>query len=106
MASEIILVVEDNPDDVFFLQRALKKAQISNPVQVVVDGQEAIEYLAGTEKYVNRHDFPLPYLVLLDLKLPRFDGFEVLAWMRQQPAVAAIPVVILSSSSEERDRKR
>ena len=106
MDSGTILLVEDSADDVFFLQRALKKAQIENPLQVVVDGQQALDYLGGVGNYSNRKEFPLPCLLLLDLKLPRVNGFEVLGWIRQQASLSSLPVVILTSSGEERDRKR
>ena len=106
MENQLILLVEDTADDVFFLRRALKKAQINNPLQVAVHGQEAIDYLAGNGNYGDRTKFPLPALVLLDLKLPFVDGFEVLAWLRTQPCLVTLPVVILTSSSEERDRRR
>jgi len=106
MENQLILLVEDTADDVFFLRRALKKAQINNPFQVVVHGQEAIDYLAGNGKYSDRIKFPLPGVVLLDLKLPLVDGFEVLAWIRTQPLLSALPVAILTSSSEKRDRQR
>src|SRR5438105_2103316 len=106
MDSGTILLVEDSADDVFFLQRALKKAQIENPLQVVVDGQQALDYLGGVGNYSNRKEFPLPCLLLLDLKLPRVNGFEVLGWIRQQASLSSLPVVILTSSGEQRDRKR
>src|SRR5689334_7718454 len=99
-----ILLVEDSSDDVFFMRHALKKAAIPHPVRVVSDGQAAVDYLSGVGEYVNRVDFPLPTIIFLDLKLPCFSGFDVLAWMRTQPALARIPVFILTGSSEERDK--
>ena len=104
--SHTILLVEDSSDDVFFMQYALKKAQISYPVQVVSDGQAAVDYLCGAGKYGNRADYPLPTIMFLDLKLPCFSGFDVLAWMRAQPVLVQIPVFILTGSSEERDKAR
>jgi CheY-like chemotaxis protein len=101
-----ILVVEDNPDDLFAVQRALRKAKIENPVEVVTDGQSAIEYLEGTGIYADREAHPIPVLVLLDLKLPRVDGFEVLSWIRAQPALDDVVVVMLTSSDEDRDHRR
>jgi len=101
-----ILLVEDNHDDVFLMQRALKKAAIANPIQVVNDGGSAIDYLAGKGRFAVRDKFPLPGLIFLDLKLPYFDGFEVLQWIQTQPALNRIIVVILSSSGESRDRER
>jgi len=97
-----ILLVEDEEGDVFFMQQAMKKAGVLNPLQVASDGQEAIDYFKGTGKFANREEFPLPCLVLLDLKLPRVMGLDVLKWIRQQPEVATI-VVILTSSKEEAD---
>ena len=97
-----ILLVEDDENDMFFLQRAMKNAGVPNPIQIASDGQQAIDYFQGTGKFADREEFPLPYLVLLDLKLPRVMGLDVLKWIRQQPEVAAI-VIILSSSKEEAD---
>ncbi len=97
-----ILLVEDEENDVFFMQQAMQKAGVANPIQVATDGQEAIDYFKGTGKFANREEFPLPCLVLLDLKLPHVMGLDVLKWIRKQPLVTAV-VVILSSSKEEAD---
>ena len=97
-----ILQVEDDPNDVFFLQRAMKKAGVSNPVHVACDGQQAIDYLKGAGKFADREQFPLPSLVLLDLKLPRVMGMEVLRWIRQQPGTPLV-VVMLTASGEDDD---
>jgi CheY-like chemotaxis protein len=97
-----ILQVEDDANDVFFFQRAMKKAGANNPIQVATDGQQAIDYLKGSGKYADRVLFPLPSLVLLDLKLPHVMGLEVLRWIRQQPG-PVLPVVILSASGEWTD---
>jgi CheY-like chemotaxis protein len=99
----VILLAEDREDDVLLIRRAFAQAKIVNPVQVVSDGEEAISYLAGTEKYDNRVEFPLPALVLLDLKMPLVDGFEVLKWVRKQPELAALRIVVLTSSDNIRD---
>ena len=98
-----ILLVEDEPSDVFLMKRALKKANIANPLQVASDGQEAINYLSGVDKFSDRTQFPLPGIVFLDLKLPYKNGFEILAWIRSESHLASTPVMILTSSSEERD---
>jgi CheY-like chemotaxis protein len=98
-----ILVVEDTEDDVFFLKRALRDASINNPVQVVVDGQQALDYLTGTGDYADREKFPLPFLVLLDLKLPYVMGLEVLRWIREQPEFNSMLVAILTSSQQDSD---
>jgi len=101
-----ILHVEDSEEDVFLLQYAFQRADIKTPVQVVEDGQQAIEYLAGIGKFADRQEFPLPCLVLLDLKLPHKMGLDVLEWIRQQPAVKSVVVIILSSSVHEGDLRR
>jgi two-component system response regulator len=97
-----ILQVEDDPNDVFLLQHALAKAGVTNPVQVAADGQQAIDYLKGTGRFADREKFPLPCLVLLDLKLPYVMGLEVLKWIRQQPEAALI-VILLTASAEDAD---
>jgi CheY-like chemotaxis protein len=98
-----ILLVEDEPSDVFLMKRALKAAQIANPLQVACDGREAINYLSGTEKFSDRAQFPVPSIVFLDLKLPYKSGFEVLTWIRGQSHLDQTLVMVLTSSSEERD---
>jgi len=101
-----ILLVEDNDEDAFLLRRALRLEKISGQLQVAPDGQEAIEYLDGVGPYADRAKFPFPDLVLLDLKLPYVHGFEVLAWTATQPACRDLRIIILTSSGEERDRKK
>ncbi len=102
-AQAVILLVEDDPNDVFLMQRALKRAAITNPLQVATDGQQAIDYLSGTGKFSDRTLHPLPDLIFLDLKLPYKSGFDVLKWIRHQPALTSKDVMILTSSSEQRD---
>jgi CheY-like chemotaxis protein len=97
-----ILLVEDDESDVYFLREALKKAGVQNPLQVASDGQQAIDYFKGTGKYANREEFPLPSLVLLDLKLPHVMGLDVLKWIRQEPGTVPI-VIILSASKDDAD---
>lgn len=101
-----LLLVEDNPDDVFLMQRALKKACITLPLQIVTDGRQAIDYLAGASPYSDRTQFPLPSLVFLDLKLPYVNGFEVLEWIRADMKLRNLEIFILTSSPEERDRQK
>jgi DNA-binding response OmpR family regulator len=101
-AIRTILLVEDDEDDVFFLQQAMHKAGVDNPLQVVFSGQEAIAYFKGTGQFADRDAFPLPYLTLLDLKLPHVMGLDVLKWIREHATAPAI-VVILSSSMDEAD---
>ena len=98
-----ILLVEDNPDDVELTLRALKKQNISNRIEVVRDGAEALDFIFCTGQYEHRSMENAPKLVLLDLKLPRVDGLEVLEKMKTDPRTKAIPVVVLTSSREERD---
>lgn len=97
-----ILQVEDDSNDVFLLLHAMKQAGVANPIQVATDGQQAIDYLKGVGKFADRDEFPLPCLVLLDLKLPHVMGLNVLKWIRQQPG-APLVVVMLSASGEEAD---
>lgn len=94
----LILLVEDNDDDALLIRRAFKRAGVLNPVYVVRDGDAAIAYLSGDCEYSNRTEYPLPKLILLDLNLPGIDGFDVLAWIRHQPGMSWIPVVILTAS--------
>ena len=101
-----ILLVEDNPDDVFFLKRAFTSTSVTAPLVVLPDGGRAIEYLSGTGAYSDRADHPLPALMLLDLNLPRVSGFDVLTWLRAQPALKRLPVVVLTSSKQDVDVQR
>lgn len=101
-----ILLVEDNPVDILLLRRAVGKAQITHPLQVVGDGEHAVNYLAGQDIYTDRQRYPLPLLILLDLKLPRRGGLDVLAWLREQPGLNRLPVVVLTSSNELSDVSR
>lgn len=103
---KMILQVEDSEDDVFMMKRVLKKSGVEHPVHVVWDGQEAVEYLTAALDPSRRESHPLPFLVLLDLKLPYRDGFEVLEWIRRQPGLDPVQVVMLTGSGETRDRKR
>ena len=98
-----ILLVEDNYNDVLLIQRAFRKAKIELPMSIVADGDEAIAYLSKQGKYADTEHFPAPFLVLLDLKLPRRSGLEVLAWIRQQPELKRLLVVVLTSSQEDCD---
>jgi two-component system response regulator len=102
MTAGSILLVEDNPDDEALTLRALRKNNIANEVAVARDGAEALDYLFGTGVHSGR-DPALPQVVLLDLKLPKIDGLEVLSRVRANPRTAMLPVVILTSSKEERD---
>src|SRR5262245_5338929 len=101
--SRPILLVEDDENDVFFLRHAFEAAEIKNPLKVVVDGQQAIDYLTGSGQYADRGRFPFPWLVLLDLKLPVKMGIEVLKWIRERPEFATLLVVVLTSSADAHD---
>ena len=104
MKNKHILLVEDNPDDVKLTLRALKKNNILNKVVVVEDGVEALDYLHGTGRFAGRDLSDMPQLILLDLKMPKLDGLEVLLRIRQDERTRILPVVILTTSSEDKDR--
>src|ERR1700756_4785455 len=100
-----ILLVEDNPVDVLLMRRALTKLDAGSLLYTVSDGQAAIDYLSGQGLFNDRSSYPLPYVMVLDLKLPRKNGFEVLNWLRTSSLYPHLPVVILTSSSEDKDLK-
>lgn len=101
-----ILLVEDSEDDQTLIRRAFAKAKLSNPLHIVDDGDKAVAYLSGSGIYADRDKHPLPTIILLDLKLPRRSGHEVLAWLRAEASLPRIPVVVLTSSAETADVKR
>jgi CheY-like chemotaxis protein len=101
-----VLLAEDSENDVLMFRRAARRAQFDQPVHVVTNGEDVIAYLKGDGKFRDRDQYPLPGLVLLDLKMPRMNGFEALQWLRQQPQFATLQVVVLSSSDEIRDINR
>ncbi|HWF18801.1 MAG TPA: response regulator [Verrucomicrobiae bacterium] len=102
----LVLVAEDDENDIFFLERAFKQAQVVNPIFRVRDGEDAIAYLRGDDAYADREKHPLPQLMLLDLKMPRKNGFEVISWVRDQPGLKRLPIVVLTSSKEDPDINR
>ena len=95
---KIILLAEDREDDILLIREAFKKGGISNPLHISRDGEEAIAYLEGSGKYANRREYPLPALLLLDLKMPGLDGFDVLKWIARQNTLRAMCVLVLTSS--------
>ena len=101
-----ILVAEDNEDDVLLLGEAFRKAGVASRLHVVADGAEAISYLKREGTYSDASRFPFPDLMLLDLNMPRVNGFEVLEWLRQQPALGRLMVYVLTASSREEDVRR
>lgn len=105
MRSKIILLAEDNPDDLFIFKMMFRRATLPHTVFSVEDGQQAIDWLKGAGEYADREKFPLPTLLILDLKMPIKTGIEVLEWMRTQSQLEQ-PVIVLSSSDDERDVKR
>jgi CheY-like chemotaxis protein len=106
MNCETILLAEDNEDHILLIRRSFVQARLLNPVQVVRDGVETIAYLKGDGKYADRREYPLPALLLLDLKMPNKDGFEVMEWIREQPALRNMRIVVLTTSDRIFDVKR
>jgi DNA-binding response OmpR family regulator len=100
-----VLVAEDSEDDAVLLARAFRKAGAASPVHVCRDGQEMIDYLSGAEKFQDRNTYPWPSMLLLDLKMPRVSGFEVLEWLKRQQ-VEGLPAAVLSSSDHPKDMQR
>jgi DNA-binding response OmpR family regulator len=103
MSNHTILLVEDDKHDVFFFQRAMETAGLTHSLHVARDGSEALEYLSGNGTFADRQRFPLPCMVLLDLNLPGQHGLEVLQWIRGHAPDPAVPVIVLSSSTSDRD---
>lgn len=104
MENKVILLAEDNPDDVELTLHAFRKSKVLNKVVVVQDGAEALDYLFGTGKYAGRDIYQLPQVVLLDLRMPKIDGIEVLHRIRADERLKRLPVVVLTSSQEDKDR--
>ena len=101
--TDLVLVAEDNPDDAILLRRAIDKAGITARVKIVNDGEEMLLYLQGRGVYTNRDAYPLPNLIILDLKMPRKSGLEVLLWMSENQDLAVVPTIVLSASNLEKD---
>jgi CheY-like chemotaxis protein len=103
MSERTILIVEDNPDDEEFTLRALHRAHVTNEIVVTRDGKEALDYLFGENQFAGRDMSDMPAVILLDLKLPKLSGIDVLRRIRAEPSTKLIPVVVLTSSSEDED---
>lgn len=103
---EVILLAEDNENHVLLIRRAFEQAGLVNPLYVVSNGEECVAYLSGQGKYAKRDEYPLPCLLLLDLKMPKKDGFEVLEWLQSQPTLSMLRTVVLTTSEELRDVNR
>ncbi|HHY86801.1 MAG TPA: response regulator [Verrucomicrobia bacterium] len=106
--SETILYVDDSMDDVMLFKAACRAARVTFNVQAVKDGEEALSYLGGLSPYSDREKYPMPSLVMLDLKMPRVSGFDVLEWLRNRSpsALQQLPVIVFTSSIHEEDRRR
>lgn len=103
MNTRAVLYVEDEENDAFIVSHAWKKAGVVNALHVVTDGEQAIQYLRGQGPYGDREKHPMPCLVLLDLKIPKLNGFDVLKWIRESPSIQTLPVLILTSSNQPSD---
>src|SRR5437763_447146 len=103
---EVILLVEDDANDATLIQRAFHKAGLNGNLKLVRDGEQAIQYLSGQDGYGDRDKFPVPFLVLLDLKMPGMNGFDVLEWLRREPNLKRLLVVVLTSSNLQSDVDR
>jgi CheY-like chemotaxis protein len=101
-----VLVVEDSQDDVFFVTRAFKSVGLAAPISIAEDGRKARDYLSGEGSYSDRAGFPIPSVVLLDIRMPFMSGFEVLSWIREQSSFRTLPVIMFSSSDQECDVER
>lgn len=105
-AKTTILHVEDDPNDTLLFQHACRKAGIVFDLQAVSDGDQAMAYLRGANDFSDRGKYPMPKLILLDLKMPRVSGFDVLSWLQSQDSLKQVPVIVLTSSNHDADVKR
>src|SRR4051812_1780518 len=101
-----VLLAEDDPDDILLTQIAFKKARLANPLMIVRDGEEAISYLQREGQFANREKYPLPILLLLDLKMPKVSGFQVLEWLQTRSELSHIPVAVMTASDSDPDASR
>jgi CheY-like chemotaxis protein len=102
-SAPVILLVDDSPNDALLMAAVFQRAGFAHPLQFVTRGEEAVAYLRGEGRYADRVEFPAPAVILLDLNMPRQNGFEILAWIRRQPSLGRIRVYILSASSRQQD---
>jgi CheY-like chemotaxis protein len=102
----VILLVDDNPHDVVLIRLAFRRVGIIDTIHLVKDGTEAMRYIQGEGAYADRHQFPIPTLVLLDLKMPQTSGFDVLQWIREQPLLSSVVVIVMSGSKNDEDIER
>ena len=105
-AAKVILLVEDSESDLMLMRFAFERAKVKRPVQVAHDGQEAIDYLSGIGIYEDREKYPEVCVLITDVKMPRMDGFELLAWLNERPEYTRLPRIVLSASGLEEDRRR
>ena len=105
-AKPVVLVAEDSEHDLFFIEQALGEGGVNCTLQIARDGQEALDYLEGAREFADRKKFPLPVLVLTDLKMPRLDGYEVLARIQSCPHLDKLPVIVLTNSTLDQDRSK
>lgn len=101
-----ILLVEDNANDVIFIERSIRKANVTFSLHVVENGEAAMSYLLGEGVYADRERYPLPVLIVTNMKMPRMNGLEFLAWVKQQPSLKHLPVIVMSSSEDPNEMNR
>ncbi|TES91802.1 MAG: response regulator [Anaerolineales bacterium] len=101
--TDVLLLVEDDPNDILLFEKAIEKSLLPIELIVLRDGEKAISYLSGSGKFEDRKRYPLPNLILVDLKLPRKSGFDVIQWVKNHPELKIIPVIVLSSSNQAQD---
>jgi len=104
--SSVVMLVDDSADDLELMRVAFKRAGVRNPIAQAYSGEQAIAYLAGEGQYADRQQFPLPRLIITDLKMPGLDGFELLKWLREHPAFEGVPKIVLTTSGHDEDRKQ
>lgn len=99
----VLLIIEDSEDDIFFIERIFRQLRARCELRFARDGIEAVEYLSGKGRFKDRTEYPMPSIILMDLKMPRRNGFEVLEWMQTQPEISLIPTIVVTSSTLQED---